>query len=141
MPPGAGRSGRLHLTRLEYFMKLLVDLSLSPAWVESLQAHGYEAMHWTAMESPRSPDAELMRFAVKRGWTVFTNDFEFDALLAHTRGGKPGVFQVRAQDVSPGHLTPLVVRALRKFEKELEAGALVVVDEASQKVRWLPLDE
>ena len=122
-------------------MKLLVDLTLSPAWVESLQAHGYEVMHWNSMESPRSPDAELMRFALKRGWTVFTNDFEFDALLAHTRGGKPGVFQVRAQDVSPGHLAPLVIRCLQRFATELEAGALVIVDEASQRVRWLPVAE
>ena len=121
-------------------MKLLVDLNLSPAWVETLQADGHEVMHWSGMESPRSPDAELMRFALKRGWTVFTNDIEVDALLAHIRGSKPSVLQVRAQDVSPGHLAPLVLRVLRRFAKELEAGAIVTVEEAGEKVRVLPLD-
>ena len=141
MPPGAPGSGRPPSAHGKLFMKLLVDMNLSPAWVESLQAQGYEAMHWTSMESPRSPDVELMRFALKRGWTVFTNDLEVDALLSHIRGDKPSVFQVRARDVSPGHLAPLVIRALRQFAKELEAGALVTVDEASQRARILPLTE
>ena len=122
-------------------MKLLVDMNLSPSWVGSLQAHGHEAMHWSVMDNPRCPDTEIMRFALKRGWTVFTNDLDFGALLAHTRAGRPSVFQVRARDVSPGHLAPLVISTLTQFAKELEAGALVTVDEASQRVRLLPLTD
>jgi predicted nuclease of predicted toxin-antitoxin system len=120
-------------------MKLLVDMNLSPAWVESLRADGWEAVHWSRLGNPRSRDAEIMRFALEQGWTVFTNDLDFGALLAHTRAGKPSVFQVRARDVSPGHLAPLVYRVLRQFSAELESGALVTVDEASQRVRLLPL--
>ena len=120
-------------------MKILVDLTLSPLWVETLRADGYEAMHWSAMEHPRCPDHEFMRFALKRGWTLFTHDQDFGALLAYTRSGRPSVFQVRANDVSPGHLGPLVLRALRQFAPELSAGALVTVDEAGGRARVLPL--
>ncbi len=120
-------------------MKLLVDMNLSPAWVESLRAGGWEATHWSLLGNPRSPDTEIMRFALAHDWTVFTNDLDFGALLAHTRAGKPSVFQVRARDVSPGHLTPLVLQVLRQFQGELASGALVTVDEASQRVRLLPL--
>jgi predicted nuclease of predicted toxin-antitoxin system len=48
-----------------------------------------------------------MRFAQDHDWVVFTHDLDFGALLAHTRAGKPSVFQIRARDVSPGHLAPL----------------------------------
>ena len=120
-------------------MKLLVDMNLSPVWVETLRGAGWEASHWSTLGDSRSPDAEIMRFARENDWIVFTNDLDFGALLAHTRAGKPSVFQVRARDVSPGHLSPLVLRTLKQFLTELESGALVTVDEASQRVRLLPL--
>jgi predicted nuclease of predicted toxin-antitoxin system len=120
-------------------MKLLVDMNLSPEWVEVLQKAGWEAAHWSSLGNPRSTDAEIMGFARDNNWIVFTNDLGFGALLAHTQAGKPSVFQVRARDVSPRHLIDLVNRVLRQFMAELESGALVSVDEASQRVRLLPL--
>jgi predicted nuclease of predicted toxin-antitoxin system len=120
-------------------MKLLVDMNLGPAWVETLRKAGWEAAHWSALGNPRCTDAEIMRFARDHDWIVFTNDLDFGALLAHTRAGKPSVLQVRARDVSPESLAPLVIRVLRQFPAELESGALISVDETSQRIRLLPL--
>jgi predicted nuclease of predicted toxin-antitoxin system len=120
-------------------MKLLVDMNLSPMWAGTLCAAGWESVHWGAVGDPRATDAEIMQYARELGWVVFTHDLDFGALLAHTQAGRPSVFQVRSQDVSPGHLGALVVRTLRQFSQELEAGALVSVDEARQRVRLLPL--
>ena len=120
-------------------MKLLVDMNLSPAWVEFLRQNGWEAAHWSSLGNPRSTDAEIMRLARDNDWVVFTHDLDFGSLLAHTQAGKPSVFQVRARDVTPGGLGPLVLQTLRQFTNQLEAGALVSVDEASQRVRLLPL--
>jgi len=120
-------------------MKVLVDMNLSPAWVEVLKQGGWEAAHWSSLGNPRSPDAEIMRFAREHEWIVFTHDLDFGAILAHTQTGKPSVFQVRARDITPNHLGPLVLRTLRQFASELESGALVTVDEARQRVRLLPL--
>jgi predicted nuclease of predicted toxin-antitoxin system len=120
-------------------MKLLVDMNLSPAWAHSLRAAGWEAVHWTALGGPGATDGEIMRLARDQGWVVFTHDLDFGTLLAHAQSGKPSVFQVRARDVTPDHLGPLVIKTLRQFSAELEAGALVTVDEARQRVRLLPL--
>ena len=120
-------------------MKLLVDMNLSPAWVETLRQAGWEAAHWSTLGNPRSPDSEIMGFAREQDWIVFTHDLDFGAMLAHTRAGKPSVFQIRARDVTPGHLGPLALQTLRQFSAELESGALVSVDETSQRVRLLPL--
>ena len=51
----------------------------------------------------------------------------------------PSVIQVRAQDVLPAHLEPMLVGVLRKYQALIEAGALAVVDEARLRVRVLPL--
>jgi predicted nuclease of predicted toxin-antitoxin system len=70
---------------------------------------------------------------------VFTHDLDFGATLAATRAAGPSVIQVRAQDFSFTHLEAILVATLRRHEAELEAGALIVVDEARARVRVLPL--
>ena len=114
-------------------------MNLSPIWVQCLREAGWEAAHWGTVGDPRATDSEIMRFAREEGWVIFTHDLEFSAILAHTQAGRPSVFQVRAQVVSPGGLGPLVLRTLRQFTAELETGAIVTVDAARQRVRLLPL--
>lgn len=41
-------------------MKLLVDMNLSPAWVDILQAACWQASHWSTRGNPSAPDAEIM---------------------------------------------------------------------------------
>ena len=115
-------------------------MNLGPAWVETLRAAGWQATHWSSVGDPRAADVEIMSFARDGGWVVFTHDLDFGTILAHTQAGRPSVFQIRAQDVSPDHLGLLVGRTLRQFATELEMGALVTVDEARQRVRLLPLN-
>jgi hypothetical protein len=49
------------------------------------------------------------------------------------------VIQVRAQNVLPEHIVSLVLAALARYETELSAGALVVVEASRSRVRVLPL--
>lgn len=122
-------------------MKILVDMNLSPLWVQSLEDHGFTATHWSSVGDGRAPDSELMQWAHDNDYVVFTNDLDFGAILAVTKAKAPSVIQVRAQDVSPEHLTDLVVRGLRQHEEMLEQGALISIDEARLRSRVLPLVE
>ncbi|HLC41079.1 MAG TPA: DUF5615 family PIN-like protein [Methylomirabilota bacterium] len=70
---------------------------------------------------------------------MFTHDLDFGALLAATGAEGPGVIQIRTQDVTPAHLEGTVVDALRQYGSQLEAGALITVDEARARSRILPL--
>lgn len=121
-------------------MKLLVDMNLSPEWVEVLEKHGWESCHWSAVGNPRAVDTVVMAYARDNGYVLFTHDLDFGNLLAVTNVSGPSVIQVRTQDVSPEHLEPLLVAALHQFETELETGALIVVDEARLRARILPLN-
>ena len=77
-------------------MKLLVDVNLSPRWIDYLAAHGIEAVHWSSVGPLDASDAKIMDHARSEGLVVFTHDLDFGHLLAHTRATGPSVLQVRA---------------------------------------------
>jgi predicted nuclease of predicted toxin-antitoxin system len=120
-------------------MKLLVDMNLSPRWVNLLSDAGIEAAHWSTLGARNAPDAEILAFAKANGYVVLTHDLDFSAILAATHGDKPSVVQVRAEDVSPEVIGRSVIAALRQMATELEDGALLAVDPNRARVRVLPL--
>ena len=122
-------------------MKILVDMNLSPEWVEVFARHGLSAAHWSTIGDPRAEDPVLMQWARENDYVVFTHDLDFGSLLALTQAENPSAIQVRTQDVSPHHLEAMVIDALRKYESLLEAGALIVLDEGKSRVRILPLSK
>jgi predicted nuclease of predicted toxin-antitoxin system len=120
-------------------MKVLIDMNLSPRWVEVLERHGHEALHWSSIGDPRATDRRIMDWARNNGFVVFTHDLDFGVILAVTQASGPSVVQVRAQDVTPDHLGDLVLSALERHADVIEAGALIVLDEARARLRILPI--
>ncbi len=120
-------------------IQIVVDMNLSPAWVDELTAQGWASVHWSTIGNPRAADREIMDWARTNGYVVFTHDLDFGAMLALTHATGPSVIQVRSQNVLPDHLSLIVIAALRQHEAELDEGALVVVDEAKSRVRVLPI--
>lgn len=120
-------------------MKLVVDIGLSPGWVELFQEHGYEAVHWSEVGDPRAPDTVIMAWAREHGHIVFAHDLDFSRILALTRASGPSVFQVRTEDVLPSGIGAFVVRALQQHGEALRAGAIVVLDATSARARILPI--
>lgn len=121
-------------------LRLLIDMNLSPSWVEVLREAGLEAEHWYRVGAANAPDSELFAWASENEYIVFTHDLDFGALLAATHAVSPSVFQIRTDDVSPDALAPRAIDLLRRFTPQLSAGALVIVDEMRERVRILPLD-
>jgi len=93
-------------------VKLLLDMNLSPRWVEWLARDGFEAVHWSAV---------------------------FSAILAASSGRSPSVVQLRAQDLLSEEGVSVVVRAIRAHAEIIDQGALLSVDETGSRVRLLPL--
>jgi predicted nuclease of predicted toxin-antitoxin system len=120
-------------------VKLVIDMNLSPSWVSTLASHDWPSVHWSSVGDPRATDRTIMDWAKANGYVVFTHDLDFGMMLALTHDTGPSVIQVRAQNVLPGHLGPIVVAALRQYEESLANGALLVVEEGRNRVRILPL--
>ncbi len=120
-------------------MKVLIDVNLSPLWVEALRGGGVEAVHWNVIGDPRAKDRELMEWARSHDHVVFTHDLDFGAILAMTRSLGPSVVQIRTQDLLPDAICDRVLAVLREHDAVLEHGAVVSIDEAAARLRILPI--
>jgi predicted nuclease of predicted toxin-antitoxin system len=66
-------------------MKILIDMNLSPEWVEEFKLHGLEAIHWSTIGKHDAPDNVIMDWARKNEHIVFTHDLDFGTALALTK--------------------------------------------------------
>ena len=130
---GAGRASGHGMS-----LKIVIDINLSPDWVPALVQHGYAATHWSTVGSVRDDDATIMAWAVANEHIVFTHDLDFGTLLALTHAGGPSVIQLRTRNALPDHCLNLLLAALQQHATDLATGSLVVVDEATARVRVLP---
>lgn len=120
-------------------MKILIDMNLSPLLAEILSNTGYESVHWFSIGDPRASDKEIMDYARGNGFIIITHDLDFGDILAVTNAMFPSVLQIRTQNVTPDHISGILINALKRFENQLEKGALISIDEARSRVRILPL--
>ena len=120
-------------------MKLLVDMNLSPSWVERLARHGFEAIHWSIIGAATAPDDEILAWANEHQFVVITNDLDFSAILAGSAGATPSVVQIRMQDLLSDGAVNSVANAVAAYREEIERGALLSIDEGGTRVRMLPL--
>ena len=56
--------------------KLLIDMNLSPEWVQTLLVQGWAAVHWFTVGDPRATDREIMDWAAANQHVVFTHDLD-----------------------------------------------------------------
>ncbi len=120
-------------------MKLLVDMNLSPSWVERLARHGLEAVHWSTIGAATAADVEILTFANEHHFVVITNDLDFSAILAAGVLDGPSVVQIRSHDLLSDVVVSIVAKALDAHREDIERGALLSIDEAGTRVRVLPL--
>jgi predicted nuclease of predicted toxin-antitoxin system len=121
-------------------MKVLIDMNLSPAWIEAFIKSGIESVHWSQVGNPDAPDKEILEWAAENDFIIFTHDLDFGALLAAHKTSCPSVIQIRTQDVTPAFLLKTVILALQQFKDYLEKGALITIDENRSRVRVLPIN-
>ncbi len=120
-------------------MKILIDMNLSPKWVDIFGAEGWEAVHWSKIGEFDAEDHVIMKWALDHGFLVFTHDLDFGSILAATSAAAPSVIQVRTQNVMPESIGVIVVDAIKKFSGILSGGALISIDHNKARARLLPL--
>ena len=120
-------------------MRIVVDMNLSPAWVEHLRSAGHDAVHWSQVGMAGAADFEIMAWAATEGRVVLTNDLDFGAILAASADIGPSVVQIRSQRPSLSQIGEIVLAALDRAEPELREGALLTLDTTKSRLRVLPL--
>jgi predicted nuclease of predicted toxin-antitoxin system len=120
-------------------VRLLIDMNLTPEWVEFFASHSVQATHWSSVGPGNARDREIMSFALGNGFVVFTHDLDFGSILAATNARGPSVIQVRTQDPVPFVVGNAVIGAITDLAPQFERGALVTVEMHKSRSRVLPL--
>lgn len=120
-------------------LRLVIDVNFSPDWAPTLTDAGFEAVHWAQIGDPSAPDREVMDWAAAEGYAVFSHDLDFSTMLALTHAGKPSLIQLRGPKVLPEQIAEILIASIRRFQVDLEAGALLLIEPGRSRVRVLPL--
>jgi predicted nuclease of predicted toxin-antitoxin system len=75
-------------------MKILIDMNLSPAWVQFPVANGHEAVLWSTIGEASAADWRIFDHAAANGFVIFTHDLDFGMLLAGRKSRGPSVIQI-----------------------------------------------
>lgn len=120
-------------------MKLMVDMNLSPDWIPMLEAHGWEAKHWSEIGPANAPDTQLTLWAYENGYIVLTQDLDFTRLLFNSGDSGPSVVLLRLKDEFDALARETIFQALRQVKASLESGALLIISETRARLRTLPI--
>jgi predicted nuclease of predicted toxin-antitoxin system len=78
--------------------------------------------------------------AEKEGYTIFTHDLDFGAILSATNATSPSVIQLRDEDIFPcKENIDLFVGVMNQLRQEWEYGCIITINKQKAKVRLLPI--
>ena len=119
-------------------MKIIVDVNLAVRWAALLSDRGIESVHWSSIGQANAKDIEIMSYARQNGYSVFTNDLDFSAILVSTRASGPSVIQIRADDTRPEAHFDRVADSLIKYTDAIEQGTIITIDSYRTRLHILP---
>ena len=121
-------------------MRFLIDASLSPQLVKTLNRAGHDALHVGDVLSLDAPDDTVFDTALDQQRVLVTADTDFGEILARRQATSPSVVLFRTPTGRrPSDLANLLVSHLPDIAEDLVNGAIAVFQETRLRVRSLPL--
>lgn len=120
-------------------MRFLADAGVSPKTIEFLNKLGHEAVHVRTLGLERASDAEIVGRALTESRVIITFDLDFGDVLALGVMDKPSVILFRLTDERADSVNQRLAVVLAERLADLEAGALVLVEDTRYRVRKLPI--
>jgi predicted nuclease of predicted toxin-antitoxin system len=121
-------------------MRILIDMNLTPRWVQYLNSAGHEACHRSSVGAAAAKDHAICDYARAQGYVLLTNDLDFPQILAHTGDSGRSVLLLRGEPLVPELRGPALVEALAVCEREIAQGAIVSLDWSGRpRARVLPI--
>jgi len=120
-------------------MRFLADAGLSPLTVDFLIELGHEAIHVRTLGLQRAPDLDIVARASTDSSVVLTFDLDFGDVLALGVLDKPSVIIFRLSDERPQSVNRRLSEVVSDRSRELESGALILVEDTRYRVRKLPI--
>ena len=120
-------------------MRFLADAGVSPKTVEFLIALGHEAVHVRTLGLHQTSDSEIIQRALADSSVIVTFDLDFGDLLALGVLSKPSAILFRLADERAASVNQRIAVVVAECLQDLEAGALVLIEDTRYRVRKLPI--
>jgi predicted nuclease of predicted toxin-antitoxin system len=106
--------------------------NLVEGWV-----HRHKSIHAGDIEMFKSTDLEIIELAKVNNEVIITHDLDYANLLAFSKEQKPSVIIFRIRNTKADSLFKNIVENWLKIEEPLKKGAIVVIEDASVRIRNL----
>ncbi len=120
-------------------MKFLLDVGITPALGQMLEARGHSFRYLPNFYSNRTTDTDILEIARQHNEVIITHDLDFGTLLAFSGQPEPSVILFRLHHISAEIFFQLIMAHWESIEGPLQNGAFVVIESSSVRVRMLPI--
>jgi predicted nuclease of predicted toxin-antitoxin system len=119
-------------------LRYLADQNISPLTVSLLADRGFDIRRVSDILPVDAADAHILDVARRDGFTIITQDLDFSSLIASRGETRPSLISLRLRNNRPEHIATVLEKLLPATEIDLATGAIVTVEDASVRVRFLP---
>jgi predicted nuclease of predicted toxin-antitoxin system len=119
-------------------MRFLLDMNRPPAMTEWLRAEGHDAVHVREIGLAGLPDHSVFGRAAEDGRIVVTFDLDFGEIVAARAASGAGVTLLRLRSARQNRLHERLRVTIAEAAEALQAGAIVVVEDARIRIRRMP---
>ncbi|MDP9183549.1 MAG: DUF5615 family PIN-like protein, partial [Actinomycetota bacterium] len=121
-------------------MRFLLDNNLSPRLGPLLADAGHDVVHVRDIGLAQAQDEIVLGRAEAEHRVLVSADTDFGTLLARSNRGRPSFMLIRrAAGRRVEQQAGLILSSLVDVEADLDAGAIVVLGEATLRIRRLPV--
>lgn len=120
-------------------MRFLADVGISISTAEMLRAFRHDVSHLSEQGLHRLPDDQILALARREDRVILTFDLDFGDLLAAGPHRLPSAIIFRLRDQTPSSVKPRLLRVISEREEDLQAGALIIIEDNRYRLRRLPI--
>jgi predicted nuclease of predicted toxin-antitoxin system len=121
-------------------VKFLLNMNLPRELARQLAASGHACRHAADIGLARAADSVIVAEARRQKETVLTHDLDYGNLLAFSGEASPSVVIYRLTNTLTLNLLHHLTSAWSQIEAPLQEGAIVVIEDASVRIRRLPIE-
>lgn len=82
---------------------------------------------------------DIIDLARIQEFTIITQDLDFSSIIASRDHTRPSLVSIRLRDNRPEHVATVLAKVLLATEADLEAGAMVTIEDSAIRIRFLPV--
>ena len=120
-------------------MKFLLNMNMSRELGKLLVSQGHEYRHVGDIGLARAEDIEIVAEAKQKQEIILTHDLDYGNLLAFSGESVPSVIIFRLRNTQPKNMFIRLVNTWSKIQLPLIKGAIVILEDATLRIRELPI--